>query len=112
RIGIAWAGNPAHENDRIRSIALTTLLPLLGGGAIFVSLQKELRSGDQALLQDRDDIVHLGDKLNDFADTAAVVTQLDLVITVDTALAHLAGALSRPVWILLPFTPDWRWLLG
>jgi len=111
RIGITWAGNPAHNNDCNRSIGLATMLPLLGVDASFVSLQKELRPGDEALLRDRGDIVHLGDLLADFTDTAALVMSLDLVITADTSLAHLAGALGKPVWILLPFTPDWRWLL-
>jgi len=112
RIGIVWAGNPDHENDRNRSIALAALLPLTGIEATFVSLQKELRPGDEALLRERDDIFHLGFMLNDFSDAAALVSRLDLVVSVDTSLAHLAGALGKPVYILLPYTPDWRWLIG
>ncbi len=66
---------------------------------------------DVAVLQDRNDLLHFGDGLKDFADTAALISNLDLIIAVDTAVAHLAGALGKPVWILLPFIPDWRWLL-
>jgi ADP-heptose:LPS heptosyltransferase len=87
------------------------LLPLLDLDAQFVRLQKDLRPEDRATLQERNDILDLDCKLGDFADTAALIGQLDLVITVDTSVAHLAGALGRPVWILLPYVPDWRWLL-
>jgi ADP-heptose:LPS heptosyltransferase len=79
--------------------------------ATFVSLQKDTRLGDETVLAKRSDIVKLGPLLESFADTAALISQLDLVISVDTSVAHLAGALGRPVWILLPFVPDWRWLL-
>jgi ADP-heptose:LPS heptosyltransferase len=111
RIGIAWAGAPSHENDRDRSIALRTLAPLADVDATVVSLQKDLRAGDEAVLRQYAGIVQPGDELRDFADTAALVMNLDLVVTADTAVAHLAGALGKPVWILLPFTPDWRWLV-
>ncbi|MFD2184207.1 tetratricopeptide repeat protein [Rhodoplanes azumiensis] len=112
RVGLVWAGNPAFANDRHRSIPLTTLAPLLGLPDIdFISLQKDLREGDEAFLQHHG-VARLGPDLADFAATAAAVQNLDLVITVDTAVAHLAGALGRPVWILLPFSPDWRWLTG
>jgi hypothetical protein len=111
RIGIAWAGAPSHENDRDRSIALRALLPLIEVDATFVSLQKELRAGDEAALQENAGIVLPGGELRDFTDTAALVANLDLVVTADTSVAHLAGALGKPVWILLPFTPDWRWLI-
>jgi ADP-heptose:LPS heptosyltransferase len=80
-------------------------------GARFVSLQKDVRPADQAILDQRNDILDLGPELKSFADTAAVVSHLDLVISVDTSVSHLAGALGRPVWILLPYAPDWRWLL-
>jgi hypothetical protein len=90
---------------------LESLLPLLEVEAQFVSLQKNVRSGDEAVLRERSDILHLGPELQSFVDTAALIEQLDLVISVDTSVAHLAGALARPVWILLPFVPDWRWLL-
>ena len=111
RIGLVWSGNPDHNNDRNRSMPLESLLPLLEVEAQFVSLQKNVRSGDEAVLRERSDILHLGPELQSFVDTAALIEQLDLVISVDTSVAHLAGALARPVWILLPFVPDWRWLL-
>jgi len=78
--------------------------------ATFVSLQKELRAGDDALLA-QSGIVDVTSHLTDFAETAALLSCLDLVITVDTSVAHLAGALGRPTWVLLPFVPDYRWLL-
>jgi hypothetical protein len=112
RIGLVWAGNPHHEDDRNRSIGLGALRPLLDMDASFVRLQKELRAGDEATLRNRNDIFDPTDMLNDFSDTAALICRLDLVVAVDTSVAHLAGALGRPVWILLSHTPDWRWLLG
>lgn len=112
RVGLVWAGNPAFANDRHRSVPLTTLAPLLAlPGIDFVSLQKDLREGDEVLLQQHE-VAQLGPDLADFAATAAAIEALDLVIAVDTAVAHLAGALGKPVWILLPFSPDWRWLTG
>jgi hypothetical protein len=111
RVGLAWSGNAAHKRDELRSIALSALLPLLSTGATIVSIQKDLRSADAALLDGHRDIVQVADALADFSDTAALVSNLDLVITVDTSIAHLAGALGAPVWILLPYLPDWRWLL-
>jgi ADP-heptose:LPS heptosyltransferase len=76
-----------------------------------VSLQRDVRRGDEATLKERSDILNLGPSLESFADTAALISHLDLVISVDTSVAHLAGALGHPVWILLPYVPDWRWLL-
>ena len=111
RIGLAWRGNKLKKDDRNRSIALEELLPLVSGQAEWISLQKELRETDAELLASRADIRHTGDQLLDFADTAALVELMDLVITVDTSVAHLAGAMGKAVWILLPFNPDWRWLL-
>jgi tetratricopeptide (TPR) repeat protein len=112
RIGLVWCGNPNHDNDRRRSIALSAMLPLVEGiDATFVSLQRDLRPGDAELLQNCGAIVHFGEQLKDFADTAALVANLDLVISVDTSVAHLAGALGKPVWIMLPYVPEWRWLL-
>jgi tetratricopeptide (TPR) repeat protein len=112
RIGLAWAGNPRHEGDGNRSIGLRAMMPLLDVDATFVRLQKELCAGDDAVLKKRDDIIDPTGMLSDFSDTAALISRLDLVISVDTSVAHLAGALGKPVWILLPYTPDWRWLLG
>ena len=112
RIGLAWSGNAGHERDRERSIGLREILPLLAAEATFVSLQKDIRAEDAAVLEQRGDILDLGQELGDFSDTAALMAQLDLIITVDTSVAHLAGALGKPVWILLTYVPDWRWLLG
>ncbi|MBK8163487.1 MAG: tetratricopeptide repeat protein [Gammaproteobacteria bacterium] len=111
RIGLAWSGRPAFRNDYNRSIRPTDLLPLLEGDGTFVSLHKELRDRDRDLFASCPQIKHYGAELNDFDDTAALIESLDLVISVDTSVAHLAGALGKPTWILLPYTPDWRWLL-
>jgi tetratricopeptide (TPR) repeat protein len=113
RVALAWAGNAAHANDRNRSIALSRLAPLWSvAGLSFVSVQRELREVDAGVLARAPRLFHLGDELADFADTAAVLALCDLVISVDSAAAHLAGAMARPVWILLPFAPDWRWMLA
>lgn len=111
RVGIAWSGNPHHKRDQIRSIDLSAFLPLLGCGATIVSVQKDIRFADAAVLGAHPEIRQFADALVDFSDTAALISSLDLVISVDTSIAHLAGALGRPVWILLPYLPDWRWLL-
>jgi tetratricopeptide (TPR) repeat protein len=112
RVGLVWAGNPAHRDDRNRSIALARLLRLLDVADVeLVALQRDLRSGDEALLRQHPAILPLGHALADFADTAAIVGLLDLVIAVDSSVAHLAGAMGAPVCVLLPFCPDWRWLL-
>jgi hypothetical protein len=87
------------------------LPPLAGFNATYVSLQREVRDVDAPMLRGRSDVLHFGDELKTYADTAALIANLDLVISVDTSVAHLAGALAKPVWILLPFIPDWRWLL-
>src|SRR5262249_53433102 len=107
---IAWSGNAMHPNDRNRSLPLGDLTPLLSGPAGFVSVQRDLRAGDAEALN-RTRLLQIGEDLADFEDTAAVLALADLVITVDTSVAHLAGALGRPAWILLPFSPDWRWML-
>jgi tetratricopeptide (TPR) repeat protein len=111
RVGLVWAGNPAHHRDRIRSIDFSMLAPLLETGASFVSIQKDVRSGDMAMLNARPGLNQYADMLANFSDTAGVMGNLDLVISVDTSVVHLAGALGRPVWVLLPYLPDWRWLL-
>ena len=111
RVGLVWSGNPKHRNDHNRSIPLRSLTRILDIDATFVSLQKDPRSDDKEILLERTDIVDLTAHLTDFMETAALISCLDLVITVDTSVAHLAGALGRPTWILLPHTPDWRWLL-
>ncbi len=110
RVGIVWAGNPAHKNDHRRSCPLGHFLRLaeLPGVALF-SLQKEAPAG--APLDDPR-VTDLAPLLDDFAATAQAIERLDLVLSVDTAVAHLGGALGRPVWVVLPFAPDWRWLLA
>ncbi|MGA2993094.1 tetratricopeptide repeat protein [Bradyrhizobium sp.] len=110
RIGVVWSGNPVHFNDHNRSIPLKLLVPVLDADATFISIQKDPRDSDAAILRERSDIIDLTSGFADFAETAALIACLDIVITVDTSIAHLAGALGRPTWILLPHTPDWRWL--
>jgi len=112
RIGFVWSGNPNHANDHNRSIALQALSRLFEVEAQFISLQKNARASDQEFLRGRSDMLDAGPELESFADTAALVARLDLVISVDTSVAHLAGSLGRPVWILLPYVADWRWLTG
>jgi tetratricopeptide (TPR) repeat protein len=112
RVGLVWSGNPLHDNDRNRSTNLQAMSALFDVGARFYSLQKEPREADKAMLAERSEIVDLTEHLGDFVDTAALIACLDLVITVDTSVAHLSAAQGRPTWILLPFTPDYRWLLG
>lgn len=111
RVGLVWSGSPSHAHDRKRSIALAEFLALLPAGVQPVSLQKEVREADLPALQARPDLLHFGDALADFSDTAALCELVDVVVCVDTSVAHLAGALGRPVWLLLPTNPDWRWLL-
>jgi tetratricopeptide (TPR) repeat protein len=111
RIGLCWSGRSAHKNDRNRSMSLDSLLPLLDFDATFVSLQQHVRTDDVAALQSRSNLVHFGDDLKNFSDTAALIANLDLVVSVDTSVAHLAGALAKPLWVMLPLIPDWRWLL-
>ncbi len=111
RIAFAWAGNPSHLNDRNRSIAFAKLAPLLSIPAQFVSIQHDVRAEDSVALAGENRVTNVGAELENFADTAAVIALCDLVISVDTAVAHLAGAMGRPLWMLLPFAPDWRWTL-
>lgn len=113
KIGVVWAGNRRHTHDHQRSIPIDMLLPALAmTGVELYSLQKEPRPGDREVIDGLADCVtDLSPLLRDFAETAAAVSALDLVITVDTAVAHLAGALGRPVWTILPFALDWRWML-
>jgi len=112
RVGLAWSGSTGHKEDRKRSIVLAQLLAHLPQGLDYVSLQKEVRPADLAALQASANIQHFADELHAFDDTAALLECLDWVVSVDTSVAHLAGALGKPVWVLLPFVPDWRWLLN
>jgi hypothetical protein len=108
RIGIAWAGNPQHENDRRRSIPLDAFAPLAAAAnAQWFALQVGPRANDAA--PPDFPLIRLGDAIADMSDTAAIVAQLDLVVSADTSVAHLAGAMGVPVWLLVPWRPDWRW---
>jgi len=110
RVGVVWAGNTSHHNDRNRSIPLSLFTQLFENSSIqFISLQRDLGSDDAALLASHG-VESMGADLRDFADTAALIAQLDLVVSVDTAVAHLAGALGKPITILLPYAADFRWL--
>ena len=112
RVGLAWAGNPQFKADRTRSLNLQQLAPFAAArGVKFYSLQKG-PAGEQAKNPPPGlDWVDLGPELNHFADTAAVMSLMDLIVTTDTSVPHLAGALGRPVWVMLQFVPDFRWLL-
>jgi tetratricopeptide (TPR) repeat protein len=111
RIAVAWAGSADHVNDRNRSLQLRQMAPLLALNAGVISIQRDLRATDAEELTRQPTLTHVGDEFADFDDTAAVVTLAELVITVDTSVAHLAGALGRPTCVLVPFWPDWRWML-
>ncbi len=113
KVGIVWQGNPKFRLDRLRSIPLGQFAPLARvPGVHLLSLQKGPGAEQLAAVTDRFPVTDLGRCLDDFMDAAAVLKNLDLVISVDTAIAHLAGALGIPVWVALPFAPDWRWLMG
>jgi len=111
RIGLAWSGRITHTNDSNRSICLETLIDAIGHDYDYVSLQKELRNSDSEIIEINENIRHFGDDIEDFTDTAALCALMDVVISVDTSVAHLSGALGKQTWVLLPFHPDWRWLL-
>ncbi|MCG2583607.1 tetratricopeptide repeat protein [Massilia sp. TS11] len=112
RIGLAWSGNTGNKNDEMRSLSLADVLAALPAGWDYVSLQKDLRQSDAGTLRQHPNMRHFGAELKDFADTAALATHVDLVISVDTSVVHLCGALGLPSWLLLPYAPDWRWLTG
>jgi hypothetical protein len=108
---VVWSGSATHKNDRNRSIDLKQFLQLFRPDAEWTVLQKEIGEADLALLRQDGRAAFYGDDLRDFSDTAALLDLMDLVITVDTSVAHLAGAMGKPVWVLLTYSPDWRWLL-
>ncbi len=113
RIGLVWAGKPTHKNNRNRSISLETMLPLLElPNMRFVGLQKGDGADQPKILGADALVINIGERMRDFADTAFILKQLDLLISVDTSVVHLAGALGVPVWALIPYSPDWRWLYG
>jgi hypothetical protein len=110
QVGLAWAGNPKQQRDHMRSCRFEELLPLFElAGIHWVCLQKDIPAADREVVADRDRLERVD--LSDFAAAAQRVSGLDLVISVDTSVAHLAGALGVPVWILLARASDWRWLL-
>ena len=107
-MGVAWAGNPEHPNDRRRSIPLDAFAPLARvSGVAWHSLQYGPRADDPA--PEELTLTRFGDAIGDLADTAAIVAQLDLVISADTSVAHWPAAMGIPVWLVLPWRPDWRW---
>ncbi|WP_415914316.1 glycosyltransferase family 9 protein [Paraburkholderia sp. J67] len=111
-VALVWAGRPTHFNDANRSMSLAQLAPLARSGATFVSIQKGPASSQALDAPAGMRMVSLSDEIADFEDTAAILSVADLLISVDSSPVHLAGALGRPAWVLLPFVPDWRWLLG
>ena len=112
RIGLAWAGNPGHPRDRLRSMPLEQLAPLMNvAGTTFYSLQFGAGAEQTKQLPQGANVVDFGEDLKDFGNTAAIIANLDLVISIDTSVAHLAGALAKPVWVLLNRGCDWRWFL-
>lgn len=113
RVGLVWAGNPSHPNDANRSMPFSALGPLLNvPGVDFVSLQFGTAAAEAASRPVCASWTDLTPLIHDFGDTAAALAELDLLITIDTSIAHLAGALGLPAWVLLPFSPDWRWQLA
>lgn len=111
RVGLVWSGSATNRNDRNRSIPLTELWRHLPGGFQYVSLQKDVRAADAEALRATPAIWNPADELLDFSDTAALCECMDVVVCVDTSVAHLCGALGQRTWVLLPFSPAWRWLL-
>lgn len=113
RVGIAWAGRPTHNNNINRTIRLETLAPVFDvPGIALISLQKGPAVAELQEYGGRAPLLNLDPEIASFDDTAAIIESLDLVLCVDTSLGHLTGALGRPVWVMLPHAPDWRWLLG
>ena len=111
RVGIVWSGNPSHKNDHNRSMALSDLIPFLPSECEIFSLQKEIRDHDREVLTKNPKIRHFGNVLQDFTDTAVLCQLMDLIISVDTSIVHLAGSIGKRTWVLVPYDPDWRWLL-
>jgi hypothetical protein len=107
---LVWSGGTTHKDDRRRSIQVKDYLSYYTDDFEYFSLQKEVRETDALDLQNSS-IRHFEDELNDFSDTAALISQMDLVISVDTSVAHLAASLNKPTLILIPYAPDWRWML-
>ncbi len=111
-VALVWAGRPTHFNDANRSMSLAQLAPLAQSGATFVAIQKGPSETQAAEPPEGMSLVSLSSEIADFEDTAAILSVADLLISVDSSPIHLAGAMGRPVWVMLPFVPDWRWLMG
>ena len=111
RVGLAWSGSKKHQHDHLRSIVLETLAPLLALDAEFHVLQNDVRANDASFLAAHPQVRVHGEALHDMAEAAGLMAAMDVVIGVDTSLVHLAGAMAKPVWVMLPFAPDFRWLL-
>jgi hypothetical protein len=112
RVGVIWAGRPTHNNDRNRSAQLADFMPLANvPGIALLALQKGPKTGQAGEYYGRAPLINIGAEIDDYDDTMAILENLDLLVTVDTSVAHLAGAMGRPVWNMLPRAPDWRWLL-
>jgi Flp pilus assembly protein TadD len=109
RIGVAWSGNAAHRNDRSRSIAFAEFQTFMADGPEWHFIQNEIRESDLEAVRQFGRLRTHCEGIVDFCDTAALISRLDLIVTVDTSVAHLAAAMGKPTWILLPFAPDWRW---
>jgi len=112
RVCLVWAGRPTHLNDANRSIELQGLAPLMQAGATLISIQKGPTEGEAADPPAGIALLNLSPEIRDFEDTAAILCETDLLVSVDSSPVHLAGALGRPAWALLPFAPDWRWLMN
>jgi hypothetical protein len=110
-VALTWAGRPTHPNDANRSLSLATLAPLAMPGVSFVAIQKGRAAAQAASPPAGMTLLSLDAEIRDFDDTAAILCVADLLISVDSSPVHLAGALGRPAWVMLPFVPDWRWLL-
>ncbi len=112
RVGLSWAGSAEHVKDKWRSTRLEQWTNVLDvPGVSFISLQKQVPEADRAALASEKRLIDLTPEMGDFSDTAALIQNLDLVLSVDTSVVHLAGALAKPAWVLLQWVPDWRWLL-
>jgi Flp pilus assembly protein TadD len=113
RIGVIWAGRPAHNNDRNRTMLLSDLAPIGAvPGIALLALQKGPKTGQAGGWYGRAPLINVGAEIGDYDDTMAILANIECLVTVDTSVAHLAGAMGRPVWVMLPFAPDWRWLMG
>ena len=111
RVGLVWSGKTTHKNDHNRSFALSSILSYLPDNFEYFSIQNELQDKDKSALSNSK-IKHFGAEIENFDDTAALCSLMNIIISVDTSIAHLSGALGKKTWVLLPFNPDWRWLMN